>query len=397
MGVIDEALVAEIGQMLDAQSRLAERLTAVITLDHAHRILSALESVATPSQTARWTRAPAIERLLREDGLLEEPTLNWHNDYQGSGNAALLLGREPTRKWVWLLAHLDQISYLVNPGADGRYPLTPLCYHMQQSGRRPAIALAHDLRQGALVLQARGAIEVSGDGVVFVVDDGGPLGPGMRVVYDSRLTWDRKTNGLRGYLDDSLACTAMLLAADVLRHYPVEALFGFTDEEEGPPSDANQSFGRGGRRLIDQFPGPELVIASDVHEAETTSHGPGPRDVRAGEGAVFAERSSNGRGAVTPPHLYAIQQHLAAALRPRGTRLRENWGGYVSRGEDINAMAVTPNIALIGVLCANRHYALDQPAANLDDVLDLARTFVAYVLLVHSELWPRLSGNPRQS
>jgi hypothetical protein len=189
----------------------------------------------------------------------------------------------------------------------------------------------------------------------------------------------------------------MVLAASVLRHYPVDVLFGFTDEEEGPPGDANQSFGRGGRRLIDRFAAPDLVIASDVHEAEDTGHGPGPRDLRPGDGAVFAERSSNGRGAVTPPHLYALQQHLAVALLARGTRLQENWGGYVSRGEDINAMAATPNVALLGVLCSNRHYAQDQPAANLVDVLDLARGFVAYTLLVHSDLWPRLMEPPHQT
>ncbi len=42
---------------------------------------------------------------------------------------------------------------------------------------------------------------------------------------------------------------------------------------------------------------------------------------------------------------------------------------------------------------SNRHYALDRPAANLEDVLDLARAFVAYTLLVHSDLWPRLTGS----
>ena len=396
MGLMDDGLIAEIGQMLAAQSDLAARLDAEITLDRAHRALSALESVAAPSQTARWTRAPVIERLLHEDGVLAAADAAWHGDYEGSGNAVLLLGHEPKRKRVWLLAHLDQISYLVNPGEDGCYPLMPLCYHMQREGRRSAVALAHDLRRGELAVQARGVIDVSGESVTFLVNEGGPLGPGARVVYDSRLTRDRDSNAVRGYLDDSLACTAMVLAASVLRHYAVDVLFGFTDEEEGPPGDANQSFGRGGRRLIDRFAAPDLVIASDVHEAEATGHGPGPRNLRPGDGAVFAERSSNGRGAVTPPHLYALQQHLAIALHGYGTRLRENWGGYVSRGEDINAMAATPNVALLGVLCSNRHYARDQPAANLADVLDLARSFVAYTLLVHSDLWPRLTAVPGQ-
>jgi hypothetical protein len=85
---------------------------------------------------------------------------------------------------------------------------------------------------------------------------------------------------------------------------------------------------------------------------------------------------------------------LAAALGQRGIRLNENWGGYVARSEDINAVAVTPHIALLGVLCSNRHYAVDRPAANLADVLDLAKAFVAYTLLVHAELWHELTAAP---
>jgi putative aminopeptidase FrvX len=326
--------------------------------------------------------------------MLDAAGVEWHGNFGGSGNAAILLGNDASRKRVWILAHLDQISYLVDPGRGARHPLVPLCYHMQRSGRYDAVALAHDLALGTLTVRARGAIEVEGTAANFVTQDGVSLGPGTRVVYASRLAWDRDTNQVTGYLDDSLACTAALLAAGVLRHYPVEVLVGLTDEEEGPPGDANQSFCRGGRRLIDLFDRPDLAIVSDVHEAETTIHGPGPGSLRPGDGAVYAERSSNGRGSATPPHLYALQQHLAAALRQRGTRMQENWGGYVSRSEDINAVAVTPHVALLGILCSNRHYALDRPAANLEDVLDLARTLVAYTLLVHGDLWRRLTSSP---
>jgi putative aminopeptidase FrvX len=362
-----------------------------VTLERAHRYLFALESTPAPSQTVKWTRSPVVEQLLREEDLLTTPGLTWDDDVAATGNAALLLGHNPRRKRVWILTHLDQISYLVDPGEGSRYPLVPLCYHMQAEGERPAIALTHDLTRGTLAVKARGTIEVTGSSISFLVREGGPLGPGTRVVYDSQLDWNRETNCLQGYLDDSLACTAALLAARVLRHYPVEVLVGYTDEEEGPPGDANQSFCRGGRRLIDVFERPDLAIVSDVHESETMIKGPGPKDLWLGDGAVFAERASNGRGGVTPPHLYVLQQHLAVALRQRGIRLHENWGGYVPRSEDINAVAITPNVTLMGVLCSNRHYAHDRPAANLSDVVDLAKSMVAYTLLVHSDLWRDLT------
>jgi len=391
--MIDTTLVARVLTALDGVPDLFARLDDEVTPERAHHYLSAIESAPCPSQTARWTRTPVIERLLREDGLLDAPRVVWEANYGKSGNAALLLGQRRKRKRVWILSHLDQISYLLDPGEGNRYPLVPFCYHMQEDGQRPALALAHDLAKDALMVCARGAIEVDGKAVTFVATEGGPLGPGTRVVYDSDLTWDQQTNSLTGHLDDSVAVVASLLAAHVLRHYPVEVLIGLTDEEEGPPGDANQSFGRGGRRLVNLFPRPELAIVSDVHESEMMIHGQAPHYLRPGDGAVFAERSSNGRGSVTPPNLYAFQQHLAAALGQRGVHLRENWGGYVSRSEDINAVAVTPNVALIGVLCSNRHYAADRPSANLADVVDLAKVFVAYTLLVHSDVWRVVEGD----
>lgn len=387
--MIDERLVAAMAETLAAQPELDGRMAEIITPERALRYLSALEAVPCPSQTARWTRIPVVESLLREEGVLDEVGAHWDANVGQSGNAVLLLGARDRAKRVWLLSHLDQISYLLNPvdGGGERYPLTPICYHMQTEPSRPALALHFDLARQTMVVAARGTIEVAGSQAAFVPDSPTELRAGTRVVYDSDLAWDEASDELRGHLDDTVAVTASLLAANVLRHYPVEVLVGLTDEEEGPPGDANQSFGRGGRRLASLFPAPRVAIVSDVHEAETMRHGPGPRDVQPGDGAMFAERSSNGRGSVTPPPLYAWQQHLALALKQRGIRLRENWGGYVSRSEDINATAVTPNIALIGILCSNRHYAEARPAAALSDIVELAKVMVAYTLLAHSAAW----------
>lgn len=385
-------MIQAILETLDGVPGLFDRLDRHVTAERADRYLGALEAVPAPSQTVGWTRVPVVERLLREDGLLGAPDVGWEPNVAGSGNAALTLGRRARAKRVWWLAHLDQISYALDPGDHPTYPLVPLCFHMQQGGRRPALAVGHDPATGSYAVRARGEIVVEGDSVAFHADAPEPLGPGVRVVYDPRYAWDRATGALVGQLDDTVGCAAMLLAAGVLRHDPVELLVGLTDEEEGAPGDANQSFCRGGRRLVRAFAPPDLAIVADVHESEAMLRGPGPRGLRPGDGAVFAERSSHGRGTVTPPHLYAFQQALGAALAERGIRLRENWGGYVSRSEDINATILTPNIALVGFLCSNRHYATDRPRARMDDLLDLARVLACYTLLVHSDLWPRLAG-----
>jgi putative aminopeptidase FrvX len=387
----NRAIVDEILNALDSTPELFARLEDHVTHDRAYRYLSALEAASAPSQSAQWTRVPIVEELLRQDGLLAAERVTWSRNLQGSGNAVLEIGGNASHKRVWMLAHLDQISYIVDPGSNGRYPLLPLCYHMQEAGSRPALALKPDLERGAFAVCARGVIEVNGRDVYFLAEGGEQLRPGTRVVYESDFEWDRQTGQMTGHLDDTVGCAAVLLAAGILRHYPVEVLIGLTDEEEGPPGDANQSFGKGGRRLVRLFDPPELAIVSDVHESEAMVRGPGPVDIRPGDGAVFAERSSSGRGTATPPHLYALEQHLAVAIGEWGISLHENWGGYVSRSEDVNATIVTPNIALIGVLCSNRHFANGRPTANLRDVLDLAKVLVTFTLLAHSSVWSRVT------
>ncbi len=380
-------MIEEILTALTQFPDLWERLDREVTADRALRYLRALEEVHGPSQTVRWTRAPVIRQLLATDDLGDTPDATWISNFQHTGNAALLLGRARRAKQVWLLAHLDQISYLVDPGIGSLYDLIPLCYHMQRSGTRPGVALAFDLMQHTLVVTARGEIQVQDGRVRFALTEGGPIGPGHRVVYESRFDYDASSGRMTGYLDDSVGCVAMLLAAAVLRAYPVEVFIGLTDEEEGPVSDGNQAFARGGRRLLRHFDVPSLAIVADSHEAEPMERGSGPQDLRPGDGAVFVERSSAGRGAPTPPHLYAVQQQLSGALATRGIRLRENWGGYTARSEDVNASAVTPNVALFGYLASDRHYAAGVPTAHLADLLDLARAIACYTLLAHTPLW----------
>ena len=391
--MVDDALVATLLQALDAAPDLFPRLAEELTLERAHRYLAALEAVPCPSQTARWTRIPAIEALLRADGVIAPPRVVWDGNYGGTGNAALILGRRLKTKRVWILSAPRPVSPTWSSRATASVtrccPSATTCSNPDGGRRWPWPSISADRRwRCRRVARSRSrtarCASWSGRAARSL--------PACASSISSDLTWDRATNRISGHLDDSVGVTASLLAAGVLRHYPVEVFFGFTDEEEGPPGDSTQSFGRGGRRLVALLPCPELAIVADVHESEAMTNGPGPRDLHPGDGAVFAERSSNGRGSATPPNLYVLQQHLAAALAQRGIRLKENWGGYVSRSEDINAVLRTPHVALIGVLCSNRHYAMDRPAANLADVVELAKVFVAYTLLVHSDVWPRVMG-----
>ena len=107
-----------------------------------------------------------------------------------------------------------------------------------------------------------------------------------------------------------------------------------------------------------------------------------------GAGAVFASFSSETKGAVTPPPLLAFERALAEFLAPRGIRLFEN-EGYTGRSDDVSAVRVTPNIAIIGYPGAFPHFA-DTPRVHLDDIVHLAKTLVVLTLITQSEEWQRI-------
>lgn len=373
---------------------LFERLQESITEDTLYRYLEPISNAHAPFQTARWTRGRVIEGLLDDDGLLERENVSFYRDFQRTGNTMLALGKEERAKDVWLLAHLDMVSYLVEASVDDRYELMPICYHLVEAGSRPAVALAYSLQAQGYETIAMGQLISSGpnDTPYFLPDEPVRLTRGTRITFHSELTWKRDTGELRGSLDDAAGAAALLVAARFLADYDVEVMLALTDEEEGKAGLGSQSICRGGARLLRYFEQPELVIASDIHEAAEMYGGEGPVHFQPGDGASFTERAAHGVGSVVPPHLYALQRQMAEEFQEVGIRLCENIGGYVSRTESVNAMLRTPNIALIGFLGVNRHFQRDVESANIKDLVDLARVVAAYVLFTKTPLWQKVNG-----
>jgi len=369
------------------------RLHSEITEERLGSYLQPLADVLAPSQTVRHTRAPVLEQLLQTEGVLKQTNVHFERDYQKTGNCVLLLGRQPRCKRIWLMAHLDSISYFVESATDDGYLLLPFCYHMMHPGQRAAAAVAYDLETCGYGVAAHGDIVTEADGkILFKPHHRVSLHPGHRICFYSRLSWDRDSGQLRGNLDDVGAAVSLVLAAIILADYDVELMVGLTDEEEGVSATGNQTIGRGGARLLRYFDQPELVIVSDIHEAVPMLEGSGPVGLEPGDGACFAEKASRGRGAVTPPSLYELQRKLASELAGEGIRLRENRGGYIGRSEGVNAMLRTPNVALIGFLGENRHFDRDVTSANIRDLVDLARVVICLVLLTQTPIWREVLG-----
>lgn len=145
----------------------------------------------------------------------------------------------------------------------------------------------------------------------------------------------------------------------------------------------NQMIGRGGSRIINRLEPPDLAMVIDMQQALDPEN-PGadnPEDcAKLGEGAVLSEFSSIARGAVTPPHLFAMGRHVAGLLSDFGVKIQEP-RGYTSRSDDVSVMLKTPNILLLGFPGLNRHFDQVAPKANPADVMHLSKALVYMALL----------------
>jgi len=364
-----------------------------ITRERVRDYLRALADTPAPSTAAAAMRVPVLRRLLQQDGAFESGRLHLHADFGNTGSPVILTGSADPAKPLWYFAHLDTISYLVQPFDGERIPLVPFCYHLVVDGIRSACAYRYDLARNAYMMLTEGTLESDAGNPFFR-----PAAPdillraGDRVVPVSTYREDRGTGHFTGHVDNAGGVAALAVAAPVLARAGVEAMLAFPDEEEGPPGSGNQVMGRGGSRIVNLLPAPELAIIADVQQAGGDPHADARGGVenatRLGAGAVLAEFSSFARGAVTPPHLYALARHVAGLIGELCVKVQESNNAYMSRSDDVGVMLKTPNILLLGFPGFNRHFDLGEPRAHLDDVVNLAKALV-YMAVVQPWLAER--------
>jgi hypothetical protein len=285
---------------LDGIARIFEKLRpatdAHITRDRVRRYLSAIADTPAPSTAASALRVPVLRQLLEQDDVLG-PRLGFDANFGNTGSAAILTGAEGSPKPLWYFAHLDTISYLVQPFDGAAYPLVPFCYHMMVDGQCTAWAYRYDLAANGYAVVGTGKL-VSRQGTPFFQPDAGSpvLGPGDRVVPTTRYRETSASGDFVGHVDNAGAVAALAVAAPVLAEAGVAALLAFPDEEEGPPGAGNQMIGRGGTRIVDLLPTPDLAIVADVQQAggddSADARGGVVNSCRMGQGAMLAEFSS---------------------------------------------------------------------------------------------------------
>lgn len=366
--------------------RLWRACDEIVTPEAVHELLAVVADTPAPSGTSSLTRGPQVRAWCEKNGLLDEGA-QLQLDAFRTGCDLLTSGTGGVR----MLAHLDEVSYLVEgrcEGGDGddrgvggsRWWVAPYCYHLAEV---PAPARAIRFTpDGSWRVLAAGHVSAHEGRHVFQADEAVQLAPGDRVALASAVVREA-TGRLTGSLDNAAGVTAGLLAAAVLTRLGVPFTLALTDEEEGPSGAASQTISRGAARLFRHLDDAPLTVAIDIHgvpdgDAERVD------GHRRAWGASLAEFSSHGRGSVAPPQLYTGVAELLCRLRSRGVVVRQNVGGYVPRSDDVVAMTQSNRVAILGYPGVNRHFDRGLPAVHVDDLVHLACALVVLGAAVHT-------------
>lgn len=326
--------------------------------------MRAFADTPAPSQVAAWTRGPIVESFL---SAWELNNARWDPNFRGTGNGLLRIGGKRQSPPIWIVAHWDAISFLIDKKMDDQYLLIPFHHHVMTEGTQPGLVLRYDVSEAKYATICEGII-VGGQTASFAPIKDVELRKGDRVVYHTPMQ-QLKGDLYSGQMDNAAGCAAALLAGAFLSRIPdLNALVCFVDEEEGPVAHGNTAFARGSKRLLRELSTPKIALAVDLHNV-----GRGERNPHLGKGAVFHEQASHARGAVTPPWLYDTVRELAARYAP-DVRLLESTSGGVHRGDCTSLMEVTPNVVLCGPPSTGRHYVDGPYVCSSSDVAQLARS-----------------------
>ena len=382
-----------------AVERLHPIVESYITAERVRRYLSSLSDTPAQSTAAGAFRLPVLKALFRDDGAFDIPGFVLHENFENTCSPVIITGRSASARKLWYFAHLDTISYLVQPCVADSYPLVPFCYHLMANGVQQARAYRYSLDSNRYDVVAEGELHsVDGRPSFHLAPGSASIRPGDRVVPYVKYQENLASGEIFAHVDNAGGVAALAVAAQVLAQAGIDAFVGLPDEEEGPPGAGSQVMGRGSSRIVSLLPPPDIAIIADVQqaggEADADTRDGVENSTRLGRGAVLAEFSSLGRGAVTPPHLYALAQRFREAIATAGVSIQESNNAYSSRSDDVSVLLKTPNILLLGFPGFNRHFDLGPPRANLHDVVNLSKALVYYsaIVPVYHELLLHMGG-----
>lgn len=357
------------GSNEDAHVRAAALCDELVTERRMVDVLRGVADTPAPSGASSLTRGEVVHDWFLEELLGHGVTLS--RDHRRSGCDVLRLGNGGLR----MLAHLDEVSYLVDGtrSGPGLWRVAPYCYHLAEDAA-PARVVRFS-PEGSWTVTGHGRVISKDASLHFEAADDMDLQPGDRVCLTSALNHDSSTGLVTGSLDNAAGASAALLAAAVLARLQIPFELVLTDEEEGPSGASSQTISRGAMRYFAEAEDAPLNVAIDIHGVPLSDLD----EVRGHQvpwGASLAEFSSHGRGSVAPPHLYAAALRLLRQS-PAARSVRQNIGGYVPRSDDVVAMTRSNRVLVLGYPGLNRHFDRGLPTANVHDLIELTRALVA--------------------
>lgn len=358
-------------ELTETSTRLCDRL---ITVERAVHLLTRIADTPAPSGASSITRGKQVAAWFREENLAAAG-VEISLDHRRSGCDLISSGTGGLR----MLAHLDEISYLVEgpTASQGLWPVTAYCYHLAE-GPAPARVLRFS-GDGTWQVTDRGQILEKDGRLYYQASSDVELRPGDRVCLASDLQFDGESGLVTGSLDNAAGVVAALMAAAVLGQMQIPFSVVLSDEEEGPSGASSQTISRGALRYYHSAADAPLTVAIDIHGVPDADQ-EAVRGHTVPWGASLAEFSSHGRGSVAPPQLYAAASEYLSAHPLLALGVRANIGGYVPRSDDVVAMTKTNRVLILGYPGINRHFDRGLPSANIYDLMELARSLVALAI-----------------
>lgn len=352
---------------------LQEALQDLVRPDEVLAALGEIADVPAPSQLSATTRGPVVAALLEGWKLEAEPTVTL--DRHHSGAVSVTSDRARAR----LIAHLDEVSYLLKRPVEEGWELTALCYHLAD-GARPARAIRAD-GDGSWGVVASGEVVLDEERLLFLPGTGTvELEPGDRIALYSPVR-SSQTGQVTGSLDNAAGVVSALFAVRVLDALQLPYDLLLPDEEEGPAGPASQTISRGVTRVLRDRTPADLTLVIDTHGLPSGLEPDQARHER-GWGASLAESSSGARGSVTPPGIYRWLRDASRQLAALDVSVQPNVGGYVPRSDDVIAMLHSRAVALLGYPGSNRHFDHGLPVSHIEDLVDLARALATIAAAV---------------
>ncbi len=366
---------------------IQEAMSSVDWIDDREALWTWLRRfIDSPSPTVSVSLPGTVTDALAEAAAEAGFGNRFHRDFNGTGNAAILLGKQKDHVDLLVDSHLDKpcfgVATVVEPNA--RAELFACCANRYPEGeyRIEAKVIRYDESRQVVGVCGRGHIlshRKGGEESLVYEAAEGEIDYTDIVAMDVPARMEADGTVIGSGFDDGAGVAVTLGTARVLKELEplleersLNCLFTFSDNEEWPPTTI---FSLGASKTTFSMEAPTYgSIVVDVHNA-----GKGYRVVP-GKGIGCGFVSSRGRGAALPLNYQRLTSTLIEDMNGRHPHTVQHNTGYFSRSDDFTLMRWSRILGLLGMPAHNIH--LGNEIGHIADVQGGIRFLGHYVPVV---------------